>query len=140
MLAEEGILRQLSQSGYRVTRPRRAVIQALLEGRGYSNPAEVYARVRQHCPTVGLVTVYRTLELLSRLGLVRRIHTEEGGCRGYAATAHGHRHHLVCRRCGTAVEFEGCDLEPLSARLSQETGFAIEDHLLELVGVCSDCR
>jgi Fur family ferric uptake transcriptional regulator len=139
MLSESSVIQKLSQAGYRITRPRRAVIRALLEDEGYASPAEVRERARSHYPTIGLVTVYRTLDLLSELGFVRRIHTEEG-CHGYATANHGHHHHLICRHCGAAVEFQGCDLSPFLARISQQTGYTIEDHLLELVGVCSDCQ
>jgi Fe2+ or Zn2+ uptake regulation protein len=139
MLSEDRLLRQLSQSGYRLTRPRRAVIRALLEDDSYASPAEVRERARAHCPSLGLVTVYRTLDLLAGLGFVRRIHAEDG-CHGYAAAEHGHRHYLVCRSCGATVEFEGCDLSPFLARVGRDTGYVIEDHLLELVGVCGTCR
>jgi Fur family ferric uptake transcriptional regulator len=139
MLTEKGIVQQLTREGYRITQPRRAVIRALLEDGGYSSPAEVQARARMYCPTVGLVTVYRTLDLLVGLGFARRIHTDDG-CHGYASASHGHRHHLVCRHCGTAIEFEGCDLSAFLSRVGQETGFAIESHLLELVGLCTACQ
>ncbi len=139
MLSEESLVRHLSQAGYRVTRPRRAVIRALLDNDSHSSPAEVHERARAYCATVGLVTVYRTLDLLADLGFARRIHAEDG-CHGYVAAEHGHRHYVVCRRCGTTVEFEGCDLSAFLARVGQETGFAVEDHLLELVGVCALCR
>jgi Fur family ferric uptake transcriptional regulator len=139
MDSEEPILCALTKTGYRITQPRRAVIRALLEDKGYLSPAEVRARARAYCPGVGLVTVYRTLELLAQTGFARRIHTENG-CHSYTAASHGHRHHLVCRHCGAAVEFEGCDLAPFLDQVSQETGFVIEDHLLELVGLCAACR
>jgi len=139
MLSEKRITEQLSQAGYRITQPRRAVIRALLEDAGFSSPAMVHQGARRHCPTVGLVTVYRTLDLLSELGFVRRIHAEDG-CHGYAIANHGHHHHLICRKCGAVIEFEGCDLSPFLARVSQDTGYLIEDHLLELVGVCIRCQ
>ena len=139
MLSESAIVQQLNQAGYRITQPRRAVIRALLEDEGYSSPSEVHVRARLHCPSVGLVTVYRTLDLLAQMGFARRVHTEDG-CRGYASANHGHRHHLICRQCGAVVEFEGCDLSPFLTRVSQETGFVIEDHLLELGGTCSACQ
>lgn len=139
MLSEEQILEQLNQAGYRITRPRQAVIRALLEDGAHARPAEVHARARQYYASVGLVTVYRTLDLLSDLGFVRRIHTEDG-CHGYATASHGHHHHLICRHCGATVEFDGCDLSPFLDRVGRETGYAIEDHLLELVGVCSTCQ
>jgi Fur family ferric uptake transcriptional regulator len=138
-LSEQRIVQQLSQAGYRITQPRLAVIRALLEDDGHLSPAEVRERACAYHPRVGLVTVYRTLDLLGQMGFVRRIHAEDG-CHGYAAASHGHRHHLVCRRCGATVEFEGCDLSPFLERVSRETGYAIEEHLLELVGVCATCQ
>jgi Fur family ferric uptake transcriptional regulator len=137
--SEQSIVQQLSRAGYRITRPRLAVIRALLEDDGHLSPAGIRERACAYHPGVGLVTVYRTLDLLGQMGFVRRIHAEDG-CHGYAAASHGHRHHLVCRRCGATVEFEGCDLSPFLDRVSQETGYAVEDHLLELVGVCSTCQ
>jgi len=139
MLSEKQILEQLSQAGHRITRPRQAVVRALLEDGAYARPAEVHARARQYCPTVGLVTVYRTLDLLSDLGFVRRIHTDDG-CHSYATTSHGHRHHLICRNCGATVQFEGCDLELFLDRVGRDTGYHVEDHLLELIGLCQTCQ
>jgi Fur family ferric uptake transcriptional regulator len=88
---------------------------------------------------VGLVTVYRTLDLLSDLGFVRRIHSDDG-CHGYATSSHGHHHHLICRNCGATVQFEGCDLTLFLDRVGQDTGYRVEDHILELIGLCQACR
>jgi Fur family ferric uptake transcriptional regulator len=139
VLSETSILDQLRQAGYRITQPRRAVLQALLQEDGYQSPAEVHARAKMFHPTIGLVTVYRTLDLLAEQGLVRRIHTEDG-CHGYASASQGHRHHLVCRSCGAAIEFEGCDLTSFFERIGRATGYRVDEHLLELVGVCPACQ
>src|SRR5512136_2180214 len=128
MHTEQSILDQLSLAGYRITQPRRAVISALLADEGHHSPAEVPERAQARCPTVGLVTVYRTLELLADLGLARRIHTDDG-CHGYVGASNGHRHHLVCRRCGAAVEFEGCDLSALLDQIGRATGYCVDEHL-----------
>jgi Fe2+ or Zn2+ uptake regulation protein len=138
-LTEEQIIEALSQKGYRITQPRRAVIRVLLEDDGYASPPEIRERAREHYPGLGHVTVYRTLDLLSRLGFVRRIHAE-AGCHGRASARLGHRHHLICRQCGAVVDFEGCDLSSFLARVSHETGYLIEEHLLELIGLCPTCR
>jgi Fur family ferric uptake transcriptional regulator len=135
----DAVFDQLSRSGYRVTRPRRAVVQALLEDEGHQSPAEVCIRARAHYPGIGLVTVYRTLELLAELGLVRRIHAGNG-CHDYAIASHGHRHHLICRCCGAAIEFDGCDLSPLFDKIGESTGYRVDEHLLELVGLCPACQ
>jgi Fur family ferric uptake transcriptional regulator len=138
-LSTETFVEQLSQAGYRITQPRLAVIRAMLEDKGYSRPYEIHERAASYCPSVGLVTVYRTLDLMVQMGLARRIHTDDG-CHSYVVTSNGHRHHLVCRQCGATVEFDGCDLSAFLARVSRETGYQIDDHLLELVGLCSACR
>jgi Fur family ferric uptake transcriptional regulator len=139
MGSQEEILEQLRQAGHRITQPRRAVVQAVVEKRGHQSPAEVHARAQMHCSTIGLVTVYRTLDLLTKMGFVRRIHTEDG-CHGYVHATRGHRHHLVCRSCGAAIEFEGCDLSGFFDRISRVTGYRVEEHLLELVGLCPTCQ
>jgi Fur family ferric uptake transcriptional regulator len=77
---------ELSAAGRRLTRPRRAVLRVVAEAACPLTPAQVHEQAQAHYPQVGLVTVYRTLELLTRLGLVRRIHTEEG-CHGYVPVA-----------------------------------------------------
>lgn len=137
--SESRVVAALSQAGYRITRPRRAVIRALLAEDSSSRPEEIRARARQYCPSIGKVTVYRTLDLLSSLGFVRRIHSQEG-CHGRATAGLGHRHHVVCRQCGSVAEFEGCDLSPFLERMCAETGYMIEEHLLELVGLCPECQ
>jgi Fe2+ or Zn2+ uptake regulation protein len=78
--------------------------------------------------------------VLERAGLVRRVHREDR-CDGYVLASPGHHHLLVCRRCGRAVEFPGAeDLSGLIAQVEQRTGFRVEDHLLQLVGLCGPCR
>jgi Fe2+ or Zn2+ uptake regulation protein len=136
----KGTLERLQESGYRLTRPRRAVARALVEAKDWLRPEEVQARARAYSRTVGLVTVYRTLAVLEELGLARRIHLESG-CHGYAPAGLQHGHHLVCRDCHQVIEFPGGeDLGPLIRRISRKTGFVVEGHLLELTGHCPDCR
>lgn len=139
MWSEEEILGQLSERGFRITRARRAIIHVFTEESERLTPSRLVELARRHCPTVGLVTAYRTLDILAQLGFVRRIHSDNG-CHAYAAVEHGHRHHVICRHCGRVVEFEGCDLSDLLERVTQETGFLISEHMLELAGECPQCR
>ncbi|MGC9520863.1 MAG: Fur family transcriptional regulator [Anaerolineae bacterium] len=88
---------------------------------------------------LGLVTVYRTLEVFEELGLARRVHLDEG-CHVYVMSTPGHRHTLVCERCGRTLEFSGQDdLDELVARVEARTGFRVHEHLLQLLGVCPEC-
>lgn len=136
----EGFSRALHDSGYRVTDPRLAVAKVLLEAEDWLAAEEIHRRARVHHPGLGLVTVYRTLDLLDELGRVRRIHLEDG-CYGFVRTELAHGHHLVCRGCQQVVEFPGSeDLDGLMERLAGQTGFVIDDHMLELLGVCPGCQ
>jgi Fur family transcriptional regulator, ferric uptake regulator len=137
-ISEHEVLEQLSNQGFRLTQARRAIIRVLLDETGHLSPEELLRLARQTFPNVGLVTVYRTLELLSDLGYVRRVHSDHG-CSGFAKVARGHRHHLICKACGRVVDFEGCDLSAMVRRVEQETGFMVDDHMLELSGMCAAC-
>lgn len=139
MLANSGaMLDSITTAGYSHTRSRRAVVEALCRTPSGLTPAKLAARARTFHTHLGTVTVYRTLELLESLGLARRIHTADG-CTAWAPVSLAHGHHVVCRGCGRAAEFEGCNLEPLLRRVSQRTGFRISDHWLELFGLCPQC-
>lgn len=143
------------RAGYSNTRARRAVLQALCEAGGQATPAQLLALGRAHQPNLGLVTVYRTLEVLAALGLVRKLHLAEG-CSTYALsptgvlhtdsepvqsayTAHVHSHHVICQRCRRATEFAGCDIEAVIAAVEVQTGYHVREHWLEMFGLCPEC-
>lgn len=131
---------QLSAHGYRITAARSAVLRVLEASDMPLTPQEVAERGQVYHKELGLVTAYRTLELFGGLGLVERIHRTDG-CHGYLLVGPGHRHTLVCRICGRAQVFTGCAaLEELIQKLEANTGYRIEDHLLQLFGVCGACQ
>ena len=128
----------LREAGYRLTQPRLAILRVLQENDGGLNPEEVYWQGKTICPSLGLVTVYRTLDLLTDLGLVRRLHSEHR-CHSYASAGKD-RHYLVCRACHRVVEFPCDGLEGLIEDVRQRTGYTITGHLLELSGLCPACH
>jgi Fur family ferric uptake transcriptional regulator len=130
----------LKQAGFRVTASRRVIIQVLLDSNVPLLPQEILERGRHFHGSLGLVTVYRTLALLAELKLVRRVHCQEG-CHGYVVASPGHRHHVICRQCGRAVEFlSGDDVCAFVAQAEAKTGYRVDDHLLQLVGLCPACQ
>ncbi len=132
-----GILRD---HGYKLTPQRHAVLKVIASSPGHLSPEDIYEKAHHEYPELGLVTVYRTLDLLSELNLVCRVHAPNG-CRNYMMRRPtGHHHHLVCSSCGKVVDFSGCSLAELEERLSQETRFDISSHLLEFYGLCPECR
>ena len=138
-LTERSIATTLRRHSYKLTPQRRAVIGAIASSPDHLTPAAIYEKVHQERPDTGLVTIYRTLEILARLGLICELHAGGSG-RSYTIGAPEHHHHLICISCGEVVDFSGYDLSPLEERLSRETGFEIEDHLLEFTGLCQNCQ
>jgi Fur family ferric uptake transcriptional regulator len=130
---------QLSEQGYKLTRQRKAVVAVVTQAHMRLSAADVFAQAQRVCPDLGLTTVYRTLEILEELGAIRRVHLDDG-CEGFAPASIEHGHHLICSRCQETVEFEGCNLSALLKRVSGQTGFTIQEHWLELVGLCPKCQ
>jgi len=132
-----GILRQ---RGFKLTPQRQAVLNAIAKSHDHLTPAAIYDRVRQGHPGIGLVTIYRTLDILTELGLICKVHAE-GNCRSYLMRRPSeHHHHLICSGCGRVIDFTECDLSKLEQKLSQETNFEMEGHLLEFYGRCQNCQ
>jgi Fe2+ or Zn2+ uptake regulation protein len=137
--SEELVQERLREAGLRLTAPRRAVVAALAASERALNLQEVLAKARCYHPSLSLATLYRVMELLQRLGLVRRVHLETQGCQRFFLTPPGHWHQLVCLECGRVVEFPGGDdLERLQGELEDETGFQVEGHLLQFYGHCPE--
>ncbi len=131
---------RLSASGRRLTAARRAILQVLSESTIPLSPLEICRQGQARYAPLGLATVYRTLSLLEKEALVRRVYQENGAC-GYLPASPGHRHVILCRSCGRVAEFPGNeDWEGLAALVQQTTGYRVEDHLLQLVGLCPNCR
>ena len=138
-LTANRIAGKLRQHGYKLTAPRRTVIKVIAESHDHLNPQEIYEKVKKENNSIGLVTIYRTLDLLDELELVCRIHTG-GSSKSYLMRRpEGHHHHLVCSQCGRAVDFADCNLAKLEKQLTQDTGYRIEGHLLEIYGKCPIC-
>lgn len=130
---------RLEDSGFRITAPRRAVIDVLIQSECLLEPMDVFLQARSSCPGLGLVTVYRTLEKLEQLKLIQRAHNQDG-CHAYIAAQEGHHHLLVCTHCHKVEYFSGDDLTILMESLGSQKGYQITDHWLQVTGLCSVCK
>lgn len=120
----------------RVTRQRRAVLEAIGERRGSFTVVEIYDRARREEPGLGLATVYRTVELLRRTGLLRPLPGDDR--HAYVRCHPGHHHHLVCLSCGAVEETELC-AAPSAAEVRRRHGFRAEAHDVDIYGTCASC-
>lgn len=131
-------LQALRGADSRLTPARRAVVEALA-GRAHLTAPEVVEAVQAQAPEISRASVYRTLDLLTRLGICQAA-TLGGPLVRYMLTPTGTHHHLVCSRCQRSFEFDSCGLTALIPELEARTGFRIHGHLLEAYGLCPDCQ
>lgn len=137
-MSAQSWLTHLQTNGYRLTGARRAVISTIATSTRPLSPAEVYEAARAEYPGLGLVTVYRTVEKLEKLGLIQRVHKPQG-CQAFIAAANGHQHLLLCQICGSTLLFSGDEMEQLYQDIAEQTGYIVRDHWLQLFGICSQC-
>ena len=122
----------------RQTRQRTAV-KELLEGQdGFRSAQQVHVLLRQGGESVGLTTVYRSLQALAATGEVDLLINDDGET-VYRKCGAAHHHHLVCRRCGRTVEIAGPTVESWADQVALQYGFTDVSHTLELFGTCGDC-
>ena len=140
MIKEQEIIDALKLRGYKLTRQRRAILDTITRSHSNLVPSAVHKKVNKRCPGIGLVTIYRTLELLTRLGFICEMHSDNS-CRSYLMRrSAGHHHHLLCSVCHKVVDFADCDIRQMEDRIARQTDFKIDSHLVEFVGRCHDCR
>ena len=132
----------------RWTGPREEVFNVLVRTRQHLSAKDLFDMVRPSNPAIGLTTIYRTLEVLDRAGLVRRTTTQSGEVRFEykRGDQNDHHHHLICTNCEKIVNYRDFEKEELDlvgrceALLSQKYGFLIRDHNIEFMGLCPECR
>jgi Fur family ferric uptake transcriptional regulator len=132
----ESIVQRLEEQKYRITPPRLAVVTAVLDRRGHFSVDDILGRV----PGVGRATVFRTMKLLSEMGMLCRVLLEDGSLRYRVSRRQGHHHHLVCVSCASVQELDACIAPDVLGDLARSTGYEIEGHWLEFFGRCAACR
>jgi Fur family ferric uptake transcriptional regulator len=132
----------------RWTAPRELILNLLSRTKGHMSAKEIYAALTSVQPGLGLTTVYRTMELLYRLGIVQKVASGDGQSRYELKSADkkDHHHHLICTRCGKIINYRDFVLEELELvkkmedALTKKYSFAIQDHNIEFLGLCEKCR
>jgi Fur family transcriptional regulator, ferric uptake regulator len=130
----------LKDKHYKLTPQRKAILKTISRSKDHLTPLSIHRLVQKQYPTIGLVTIYRTLDILTELGLLCKVHADEN-CQSYLLKRpDGHHHHLVCSDCGMILDCTSCSVEKMEKQLAQETGFKINGHLLEFNGLCPKCQ
>jgi len=124
----------------RVTRQRTAVAGALTAVDDFRSAQQLHEYLRAHGDSIGLATVYRTLQALAEAGQVDVLRTAEGESLYRRCERREHHHHLVCRSCGATVEIDGPSVESWASQVGAAHGFTDIEHTIELFGTCQACR
>lgn len=127
----------LKKEGHKLTPQRLLIWHILAEGK-HLTAEQIHKRVKSQFPGVDLATVYRTLELLVRLGLVQESSFSFGPSR-YEATENVGHNHIICRICGRVEHFDGSKLKEVASSVCELKGFDIESVEANISSVCNDC-
>ena len=136
-------------NGHRLTEPRKAIIEVLDNNSGHITTEDIYFKVHENNPSIGLTTVYRTIDLLTGWGLIKRFDIGDGKARYQLKdfeNNNGHSHLLYCNKCKKIIDYseflseEIEILEKLQEKLSHKYNFEINNHFVQFQGWCKECK
>ena len=133
------IVAVLDRAGYRLTAPRRSLATLIASHDGHFTAAELATEARAGRLGVGRATIFRTLDVLEGLGAVERLDLPSGE-HAYVVCEPAHHHHVVCSRCGRTDEIDDAGLRLVVREVTRRTGYRIDEHRLELFGLCPACH
>lgn len=129
----------LAQKGLKNTSQRMIILQEFVDESSHMSTEELYLKVRGKHPNIGYATVHRTLKLFAECGIAAERNFGDGSGRFELMHGEEHHDHLICSRCGLIIEFENPQIEKLQEKVAKEHNFTIDNHRLELYGLCSTC-
>ncbi len=139
---------KFNEAGLRFTEPRRMILDVLSSTDEHPSAEDLYMRVLENYPNVGLTTVYRNLDLLEKMGIIARFQFGDGRSRYeliQSPQKPGHHHHLVCVNCKKIIDYDDFVneeielLREVEAALSDRYGFKITGHVIQFYGQCNRC-
>lgn len=130
---------RLRDAGHKLTTARLTVLDVLEKSGGHITSAEVLEQVNAVDSSIGRASVFRTLDLLTSLSIIRPTYIHSSMTPSYVLLPNGHHHHIICTNCNRIIEFEECDLGNIEAELERRHGVKLTGHLLEFYGLCDRC-
>ncbi|MDX1582803.1 MAG: transcriptional repressor [Thermoanaerobaculia bacterium] len=131
----------LGENGLKLTRERSALVREIFSTHYHFEADELLFRMKEKDVKISRATIYRTLDLLVKSGMVRRVHLGEDHFHYERVTRDDQHHdHLVCTTCGAVIEFHDEKLEKRRFKICEENGFEPTFHNLQILGVCRRCQ
>ncbi len=138
--AEKKFRRYLAEQNLRYTAERRQIFHEIIRAREHFDADTLLLKIKSKNMSVSRATVYRTLDLLVRLGLLRRTCVGDRSAVYESVVGWARHGHLVCQNCGRVVEFRAPEIDEALDRVCEEAGFDLRNRCLQLFGYCADCR
>ena len=129
---------RLREHGLKLTHQRELIAQLFLN-QDHITVEDLYHEVAKKDPSIGIITVYRTLKLLCQWELAQERHFGKGKTIYDNVAWKAHHDHLICTKCGKIIEFENFQIEQFQEQVAREHDFRITFHKLELYGLCKAC-
>ncbi|RPJ08881.1 MAG: transcriptional repressor [Spirochaetaceae bacterium] len=139
---------KLTGCGFRLTTGREAIIDILSKSDKHLSAEDIFMAIRAEYPGIGLTTIYRTLELLEQTGILAKFDFGHGRAKFELTEEYGnkkHHHHLICKKCGTIVDYsdflddELAYIKKTEAGLAKKYKFDIHSHVISFFGLCEKC-
>jgi len=130
----------LQQQGLKLTSEREALVREIFSIHYHFEADELLFKMKQNNTKISRATVYRTLELLVKSGLVRRVHLGEDHYHYEHVSGNSHHDHLICTTCGAVIEFHDEEIERRQREVCEKKKFTPTFHNLQILGLCDACR
>jgi Fe2+ or Zn2+ uptake regulation protein len=140
VIASDRLVDALDRAGYRLTAPRRAVAELIATRDGYFTAADLVEDARTRRLGIGRATIFRSIELLSSVGGLERVDLPTGRHVYVACEPARHHHHVICSRCARSMEIGDLGLGEIAREVAARTGYRVDEHRLELFGLCPACQ
>ena len=140
MSCGEKLAHELRRKGFRVTPQRSVILETIAHNQGHQSVQEVFAQAGKSLPGLNIATVYRTLEMLHRAGMVELLSTRADIVRFSLRDPQHPHYHLICRNCDAVLELAPTLIEELAQALRRDHGFGLDSSHLTLTGICQACE
>jgi Fur family ferric uptake transcriptional regulator len=140
---------RVKDCGYRMTLGREATLDVLSKSDEHLSAEDIYMRVHKIYPSIGLTSIYRTLDILTNIGLVNKFDFGHGRAKyelAEGSRGKTHHHHLVCTGCARVIDYtdfideEVALLKKTEEGLSRKYNFRITNHFIQFYGLCDNCK
>jgi Fur family ferric uptake transcriptional regulator len=130
----------LERNRLKRTEQRETILEVFLQSKRHLTVEELHNLVKYRDPSIGLTTIYRTMKLFCDCNLARANHFDEGRVRYEQQYKTAHHDHMICTKCGEAIEFVDPQIEKLQEKVARNFGFLMTNHRMEIYGVCQKCQ